>query len=168
MSNDGRSRARKREATANKHLFPMNRFLCCSWKRGKVSFTSNKYGSVNGYIGLGIFMYKLRLCFVTLIDGGLFCYFKTGKSGNGHRFYANTGEDKFYWTNVKGWWAAKESRAWMSGVFNAAPRFHHGWRKRLPRHDLLGEERWPISQRRRALILFLHGLLLGSFAQECR
>ena len=33
----------------------------------------------------------------------------------------------------------------------------------LPRHDLLGEERWLISQRRRAKSLFLHGLLLGSF-----
>ena len=30
----------------------------------------------------------------------------------------------------------------------------------LPRHDLLGEERWPISQRRRAKSLFLN-LLLG-------
>ena len=29
----------------------------------------------------------------------------------------------------------------------------------LPRHDLLGEERWPIPQRRRALGLFLNGLL---------
>ena len=33
----------------------------------------------------------------------------------------------------------------------------------LPRHDLLGEARWPISQRRRAKSLFLSGLLLGSF-----
>ena len=32
----------------------------------------------------------------------------------------------------------------------------------LPRQDLLGEERWPISPRRRALSLFLNGLLLGS------
>ena len=32
----------------------------------------------------------------------------------------------------------------------------------LPRHELLGEERWPISQRRRAKSLFLNGLLLGS------
>ena len=31
----------------------------------------------------------------------------------------------------------------------------------LPRHDLLGKERWLISQRRRARILFLSGLLLG-------
>ena len=31
----------------------------------------------------------------------------------------------------------------------------------LPRHDLLGEERWPISQRRRTKSLFLDGLLLG-------
>ena len=31
----------------------------------------------------------------------------------------------------------------------------------LPRHDLLGEERWPFSQRR-ARSLFLDGLLLGS------
>ena len=33
----------------------------------------------------------------------------------------------------------------------------------LPRHDLLGEEGWLISQRRRAKSLFLNGLLLGSF-----
>ena len=40
---------------------------------------------------------------------------------------------------------------------------HLPWmRLRLPRHDLLGEERWPISQRRRALSLFFSGLLLGS------
>ena len=32
----------------------------------------------------------------------------------------------------------------------------------LPRHDLLGEERWPISQRRRALSLSLNGLFLSS------
>ena len=31
----------------------------------------------------------------------------------------------------------------------------------LPRQDLLGEERWPISQRRRSGNLFLSGLLLG-------
>ena len=36
----------------------------------------------------------------------------------------------------------------------------------LPRHDLLGEERWLISQRRRAKSLFLNGLLLGSISQE--
>ena len=36
----------------------------------------------------------------------------------------------------------------------------------LPRHDLLGEERWPISQRRRAKSLFLNGLLLGSICTE--
>ena len=34
----------------------------------------------------------------------------------------------------------------------------------LSRHDLLGKERWPISQRRRARNLFLSGLLLGLFA----
>ena len=44
------------------------------------------------------------------------------------------------------------------------PPIHHGWRIRLPRHDLLGEERWLISQRRRAQSLSLQGLLLGSFA----
>ena len=38
----------------------------------------------------------------------------------------------------------------------------------LPRHDLLEEERLPISQRRRAKSLFLNGLLLGSSAQEYR
>ena len=32
----------------------------------------------------------------------------------------------------------------------------------LPRHDLLGEGRWPISPRRRSKSLFLNGLLLGS------
>ena len=31
----------------------------------------------------------------------------------------------------------------------------------LPKHDLLGEERWPVSQRKRTLSLFLNGLLLG-------
>ena len=31
----------------------------------------------------------------------------------------------------------------------------------LSRQDLFGEERWPISQRRRARSLFLNGLLLG-------
>ena len=30
----------------------------------------------------------------------------------------------------------------------------------LPRHDLLGEEKWPIYQRRRARNLFLNELLL--------
>ena len=32
----------------------------------------------------------------------------------------------------------------------------------LSRHDLLGEKRWPISQKRRAKSLFLNGLFLGS------
>ena len=36
----------------------------------------------------------------------------------------------------------------------------------LPTHDLLGEERWLISQRRRARNLFFNGLLLGSISQE--
>ena len=36
----------------------------------------------------------------------------------------------------------------------------------LPRHELLGEERWLISQRRRAKSLFLNGLLLGSIFTE--
>ena len=36
-------------------------------------------------------------------------------------------------------------------------------RRSLSRHDLLGEERWPISQRRRTKSLFLNGLSLGSF-----
>ena len=29
------------------------------------------------------------------------------------------------------------------GALTQPPRFRHGGRKRLPRHDLLGEERWP-------------------------
>ena len=36
----------------------------------------------------------------------------------------------------------------------------------LPRHDLFGEEKWPISQRRMAKSLFLNGLLLGSVCTE--
>ena len=39
---------------------------------------------------------------------------------------------------------------------------HLPWmRISLLRHDLLGEEKWPISQRRRALSQFLNGLLWG-------
>ena len=34
----------------------------------------------------------------------------------------------------------------------------------LPRHDLLREEMWPITQRRRARSLFLNRVLLGLFA----
>ena len=30
------------------------------------------------------------------------------------------------------------------GALTKPPRFLHGQRKRLPRHDLLGEERWPL------------------------
>ena len=42
----------------------------------------------------------------------------------------------------------------LSGGFNAAPRFRHGWRKRLPRHDLLEEERWPFLSKEKGLELF--------------
>ena len=31
----------------------------------------------------------------------------------------------------------------------------------LPKHDLPGKERWSVCQRRRALSLFLNGLLFG-------
>ena len=48
------------------------------------------------------------------------------------------------------------------GALMQPPPVCRGWRKRLPRHDLLGEERWLISQRRRARSLFLNGLLCGS------
>ena len=41
-------------------------------------------------------------------------------------------------------------------------------KKNLLTHDLLGEERWPNSQRRRTRSLFLNGLLLGLFAYEYR
>ena len=44
----------------------------------------------------------------------------------------------------------------------AGPLWAPWMRISLPRHDLLGDERWPISQRRRAKSLFLNGLLLGS------
>ena len=43
----------------------------------------------------------------------------------------------------------------------AEPSYPSQMRIILPRHDLLGEERWPISQTRRALSLFLNGFLLG-------
>ena len=33
------------------------------------------------------------------------------------------------------------------GALTQPPRFRHGRRKRLPRHDLLGEERWPFLSR---------------------
>ena len=55
------------------------------------------------------------------------------------------------------------------GDFNTVGEHYHRaphppWmRINLPRHDLFGEGGWPISQRRRAKSLFLHGLLLGSF-----
>ena len=49
--------------------------------------------------------------------------------------------------------------------WGSAHRAHSPWlpqmKINLPRHDLLGEERWPISQRRRTKSLFLDGLLLG-------
>ena len=52
------------------------------------------------------------------------------------------------------------------GTCEGAPPAEPPWppqmRISLPRHDLLGEERWPISQRKRAKSLFLNGLLLGS------
>ena len=49
------------------------------------------------------------------------------------------------------------------GALPAGPPWPPWMKINLPRHDLLGEERWPISQRRRAKSLFLNGLLLGSF-----
>ena len=57
-------------------------------------------------------------------------------------------------------WHYTFSRVWGSFA-HRAPRLPRT-RVSLPRHDLLGEERWPISQRRRARSLFLNGLLLGS------
>ena len=50
----------------------------------------------------------------------------------------------------------------VGGGLSAGPRQPPLMRISLPRQDLLGEERWPISQRRRAKSLFLNGLLLGS------
>ena len=47
------------------------------------------------------------------------------------------------------------------GAQSAEPRHPPRMRISLPRHDLLGEERWPISQMRRARSLVLSGLLLG-------
>ena len=48
---------------------------------------------------------------------------------------------------------------WVSAHF---PPPHTPWmRINLPRHDLLGEERWLISQSGKARNLFLNGILLG-------
>ena len=44
----------------------------------------------------------------------------------------------------------------------AGPLWAPWMRVSLPRHDLLGEGRWLISQRRRAKSLFLNGLLLSA------
>ena len=46
----------------------------------------------------------------------------------------------------------------------AGPSLLPQMRISLPRHDLLGKERWLIAQRRRARNLFLNGLLFGLFA----
>ena len=50
---------------------------------------------------------------------------------------------------------------WGGFIQESSPRLLR-MRRSLPRHDLLEEERWPISQRRRTKSLFLNGLLLGS------
>ena len=57
----------------------------------------------------------------------------------------------------------KNIQGTVGGAPPADPPLPPQMRISLPRHDLLEEERWPISQRRRAKSLFLHGLLLGSF-----
>ena len=49
----------------------------------------------------------------------------------------------------------------MWGTPTAGPPQLPQMRISLPRHDLLGEERWPISQRRRAKSLFLNRLFIG-------
>ena len=49
----------------------------------------------------------------------------------------------------------------VGGAPPAGPPQLPWMRINLPRHDLLGEERWPISQKRRTRSLFLNGLLLG-------
>ena len=51
----------------------------------------------------------------------------------------------------------------MVCVAELCPKSPHPLQMRvsLPRHDLLGGERWPISQRRKTRNLFLNGLLLG-------
>ena len=56
-------------------------------------------------------------------------------------------------------------RGYGGGSARRAPQLQR-MRISLPRHDLLGEEGWPISQRRRAKSLFLSGLLLGSVCTE--
>ena len=49
----------------------------------------------------------------------------------------------------------------VGGLCPAEPPCPSSMRIILPRHDLIAAERWPIFQRRRALSLFLNGLLLG-------
>ena len=65
-----------------------------------------------------------------------------------------------FWILVWSWWMLMPR---MGGSTRRPPRPRPPQMKiSLPRHDLPGEERWPISQRRRAKSLFLNGLLLGS------
>ena len=59
--------------------------------------------------------------------------------------------------------SSEEQSEQLRGSFACRAPPSAAMRISLPRHDLLGEERWPISQKRRAKSLFLHGLLLGSF-----
>ena len=52
-----------------------------------------------------------------------------------------------------GSWMALASHAMLlqavccRGALTQPPQVRHGWRIRLPRHDLLGEERWPFLSR---------------------
>ena len=63
-------------------------------------------------------------------------------------------------------WRVNQRGYGEGGALPTGPPHLYPWLPRmrisLPRHDLLGKERWPISQRRRAKSLFLNGLLLGS------
>ena len=63
-------------------------------------------------------------------------------------------------------WLDRASKMWGSSTCRDAlpPQI----RISLSRQDLFGEERWPISQRRRARSLFLNGLYWVPFAQEYR
>ena len=47
------------------------------------------------------------------------------------------------------------------GALPAGSPWQPGMRVSLPRHDLLGKERWPISQRKRAKSLFLQWAFIG-------
>ena len=57
------------------------------------------------------------------------------------------------YSHTKTVYTPHKCQCWGALPAEFSPPFIHHMRINLPRHDLLGEERWPISQRRRARAL---------------